>query len=90
MVSQVKVASRPSAEPYICLSAVHCLQVYLFERTPGGEWAQSGVSLLPLGALSEASGQTGKLSAAFMDKLALFKGHASQVSIHAASPALSH
>ena len=69
---------RPSAERSLCLSALHRSQVYLFERTPGGEWAQS-VALSPTSALSEATGQAGKLSAAFKDKLALFKGHTSHV-----------
>ena len=57
---------------------MHCLQVYLFEKMPGGNWAQSG-ALAPTAALSEASGQPGKLSAAFKDKLALFKGYDSHV-----------
>ena len=54
------------------------MQVYLFEKTPAREWALSG-TLTPTSALSEASGQPGKLSAAFKDKLALFKGHDSEV-----------
>ena len=55
-----------------------CLQVYLFEKSPSGNWAQSA-ALSPTAALSEAGGQAGKLSAAFKDKLALFKGHTSHV-----------
>ena len=77
-MSQVRRASRPSAEQNISLRKMHCLQVYQFEKMPGGDWAQSGV-LSPTAALSEASSQTGKLSAAFKDKLALFKGHTSHV-----------
>lgn len=77
-MSQVRRASSPSAEQNTRLSKMHRLQVYQFERIPGGDWAQSGI-LSPTAALSEASSQTGKLSAAFRDKLALFKGHTSHV-----------
>ena len=77
-MSQVRRASRPSAEQNIRLNRMHRLQVYQFEKTPGGDWVQSGI-LSPTAALSEVSSQTGKLSAAFKDKLALFKGHTSHV-----------
>lgn len=53
------------------------MQVYLFEKS-GEKWALSA-TLTPTSALSEAVDQPGKLSAAFKDKLAMFKGHTSQV-----------
>ena len=53
------------------------MQVYLWEKRAGGEWMMAA-TLEPAAALCEASDQSGQPSAAFKDKLALFKSHAVQ------------
>ena len=54
------------------------LQVYLWEKRVGGEWMMAA-TLEPTAVLCEASNQPGQPSAAFRDKLALFKSNSLQV-----------
>ena len=52
--------------------------MYLWEKRAGGEWVMAATAE-PTAVLCEASNHPGQPSAAFRDKLALFKGNSLQV-----------
>ena len=65
---------------YIPAAATCCVQVYLWEKRAGGKWMMAA-TLEPTAVLCEASNQPGQPSAAFRDKLALFKSNSLQVEL---------
>ena len=52
--------------------------MYLWEKRAGGEW-MIAATLNPTAVLCEASNQPGQPSAAFRERLALFKSNSLQV-----------